>query len=116
MTPMLEPTKPHILNLKKRIKIAFTHAHDHCNFHFGVLDVGGEEDAYLLKAREFAAALNLLDRLVRDDRFLSPQCLQDCRHALVWYLRKLEDEGYRLKSREIGDLVTEIDSVAESFG
>lgn len=111
---MLEPTKPHIPNLKVRLKTALTHAHDHCNVYYAALDVGGHEGAYLLQAREFAAALGLLERMVKDDRFLSPKSLQDCRHALVWYRRDLQDQGYGLKSREIGDLVIEIDGIAET--
>lgn len=109
---MLESNKPHVPNLNARLKTAFTHAYDHCNIHYGVLDAGGQEGAYLLRAREFQAALDLLGRMVKGDSFLTPKCLQDCRHALVWYRRELQDEGYGLKSREIGELVGEIDAIA----
>ena len=106
-------SKPHITNLKSKLKIAFTHAQDHCSIYSNALDGVGEEGVYLLRSREFAAALGLLDRMVKDDRFLSPKSLQDCRHALVWYRRELQDQGYGLKSREIGSLVSEIDAIAD---
>jgi hypothetical protein len=114
VTPMLERTKPHIPNLKARLKTTFTHAADHCNIHYTALDAGGQEGAYLLHAREFQAALGVLDRMVRDDCFLTPKCLQDCRQALVWYRRELQDHGYSLKSREVGELVIDIDEIAEN--
>src|SRR4051795_12818172 len=95
-------SKPHITNLKSRLKITFTHAYEHCSVYSNVLDSGGDEGVYLLRSREFAAALGLLDHMVANDRFLSPKCLQDCLHALVWYRRELQDEGYSFKSREIG--------------
>ena len=111
---MEKKSKPHITNLMSRLKIALTHAYEHCSIYSNALDIGGEEGAYLLRSREFAAALGLLDRMVKDDRFLSPKSLQDCRHALVWYRRELQDQGYGLKSREIGELVSEIDEIVES--
>lgn len=105
-------SKPHISNLKSRLKNAFTHAYEHCSIYSNALDAGGDEGVYLLRSREFAAALGLLDRMVEDDRFLSPKSLQDCRSALIWYRRELQDQGYGFKSREIGDLASEIDAIA----
>jgi hypothetical protein len=111
---MLTPNKPHIPNLKSRLTTAFAHAYDHCNIHYSTLDAGGEEGGYLLRSREFQAALGLLDQMVKDDRFTSHRSLNDCRNALVWYRRELQDGSYGIKSREIGDLVSEIDHVAET--
>jgi hypothetical protein len=46
--------------------------------------------------------------------YRTTKSLNDCRHALVWYRRELQDGSYGIKSREIGDLVSEIDRVAET--
>ena len=114
---MLTPNKPHIPNLKSRLTTAFSHAYDHCNIHYSTLDAGGEEGAYLLQAREFQAALGLLDQMVKDDRFTSPMSLNDCRNVLDWYRRQLQDGSHGMKCREIWNLVSEIDRVAETaFG
>jgi len=104
----MEPTsKPHINNLRVRLKRAFIHAKEHFDILFLVTDDG----AYLLRAREYEAALGVLDSVVKDDRFTSPMMLSNCRDALVWYRRELQDGGYGLKSHEISRFVSELDTL-----
>jgi len=108
---MLVISKPHIPNLKIRLKTAFRDAYDHANALYVVSDNGGQESIYLIPAREFAAGLSLLDTMVSDDRFRTLGDLKHSRNALLRYRDLLNDGNYELQSRQVTALLHDISAI-----
>ena len=110
---MIQTNKPHIRDLAARLRLAFTHAKDHSEAHYANDDCFGEELTFLLRAREFQAGIELIDDMIKHDRFQSHGSLQQARGALVVYRAMLRDDGFRLKEREIEAFIREIDAIEE---
>jgi hypothetical protein len=111
---MIQTKKPHIRDLAARLRLAYSHAKDHCEAHYANDNCFGEELIFLLRAREFQAGIGLVDEMVKHDRFQSHGSLQQARGALVVYRAMLRDDGFRLKEREIDAFIREIDLVEET--
>jgi hypothetical protein len=75
---MIAEPKPHIPDLRFRLCTAFTYAKDF----YDTKALTADDSSILVKAREFRAALLLLDTLVVHDRFTSLRALNDCCWAL----------------------------------
>ncbi len=101
---MTSKPKAHIPNLKVRLRTAFTHAKDL----FDANALRAEDSSGFTDAREFRAALLLLDTLVVQDRFTSVGALNDCALALLMYGKALEEERLNMQRREIANLQMEI--------
>ena len=101
--------KPHIPDLKFRLRTAFTHAKDL----FDAKALRAEDSGGLTVAREFKAALLLLDSLVAQDRFTSLGALNDCCFAVFIYSKALGEDRLNMQQREILNLVREIDLVRD---
>jgi hypothetical protein len=106
---MTSKPKPHIPDLKFRLRTAFTHAKDL----FDAKALRAEDSSGLTDVREFRAALLLLDTLVVQDRFTSLGALNDCCLALFIYGKALGEDRFNMQQREILNLVREIDLVRE---
>ena len=100
-------TKPkaHIPNLKVHLRTALTHAKDL----FDAKALRAEDSSGLTDAREFRAALLVLDTLTVQDRFTSVSALNDCALALLMYGKALEEERLNMQRREIANLKMEIE-------
>jgi hypothetical protein len=98
-------TKPkaHIPNLKVRLRTAFTIKRlIRCE------GLASRRHSGFTDAREFRAALLLLDTLVVQDRFTSVGALNDCALALLMYGKALEEARLNMQRREIANLQMEI--------
>jgi hypothetical protein len=114
---MITPTKPHISNLKVRVKAELADAKTHCDVEYTIRDDAGEEGVFLILSREFAAGIRLLDKLVQHDRFTSLGSLRAVRDALLRYRDLLRDAKFALKEREVTEFLNEISAdEASEFG
>src|SRR4028118_388738 len=91
--PMTPKPKAHVPDLKVRLRTAFTHAKDL----FDAKALRAEDSSGLTDAREFRAALLLLDTLVVQDRFTSIGALNDCCWALFIYSKALGEDRFNMQ-------------------